>query len=103
MLVVGVRQVLWRASIAGSMPSRIKSKDHVKRKERCYEAVGLAIRASREAAGLTMEQLAERTNFSVNYIGNMERAERKVPIYSLHEIALGCGTSASAILRQAGY
>jgi transcriptional regulator with XRE-family HTH domain len=38
-------------------------------------------------AGLSQEQLAEKANLARNYIGNIERAEYKVTVETLAQIA----------------
>lgn len=63
----------------------------------CYFAVpqrsniskilGETIRAERIKAGLSQEQLAEKSNLARNYIGNIERAEYKVTVETLAQIA----------------
>jgi transcriptional regulator with XRE-family HTH domain len=45
------------------------------------------IRARRERAGLSQEQLAEKADFTRNYIGMIERAEKKVTLETLARIA----------------
>ncbi len=47
------------------------------------------VRNRRHALSLTQEQLAERANFHVNYIGGIERAERNPSITSLVALAKG--------------
>jgi ribosome-binding protein aMBF1 (putative translation factor) len=63
----------------------------------CYQAVpqrskiskilGQTVRAERIKAGLSQEQLAEKANLARNYIGNIERAEYKVTVEALSQIA----------------
>ena len=52
-----------------------------------YKIVGDAIRTERLKAGLSQEQLAEKSNLARNYIGNIERAEKKITIETLWRIA----------------
>lgn len=47
------------------------------------------VRNRRHALALTQEQLAERGDFHVNYIGGIERAERNPSITSLIALARG--------------
>ena len=42
-------------------------------------------------AGLSQEKLAERANLARNYIGNIERAEYKVTVETLAQIAKALG------------
>jgi transcriptional regulator with XRE-family HTH domain len=51
--------------------------------------LGETIRAERIKAGLSQEQLAEKANLARNYIGNIERAEYKVTVETLAQIAKG--------------
>jgi ribosome-binding protein aMBF1 (putative translation factor) len=54
---------------------------------RIYQALGEAVRAERMKAGLSQEQLAERVNLTRNYIGHIERAEKKVTLEVLAKLA----------------
>lgn len=54
---------------------------------RIYRLVGLAIRKRREKTGLSQEQLAEKADLTRNYIGDIERAEKKVTLETLVRIA----------------
>lgn len=45
------------------------------------------VRQKRYAIALTQEQLAERANFHVNYVGGIERAERNPSLTSLIVLA----------------
>ncbi|HWX23119.1 MAG TPA: helix-turn-helix transcriptional regulator [Candidatus Binatia bacterium] len=45
------------------------------------------IRLERNRAHLTQEQLAEKAGLTRNYIGNIERAERKIALETLGKIA----------------
>ncbi len=45
------------------------------------------VRIRRYELGLTQEQLAERADFHVNYIGGIERAERNPSLESLVSLA----------------
>lgn len=45
------------------------------------------VRLRRYELGLTQEQLAERADFHVNYIGGIERAERNASIKSIVTLA----------------
>lgn len=52
-----------------------------------YRLLGGAIRTGREKAGLSQEELAEKVNLTRNYIGMIERAEKKITIETLAKIA----------------
>ena len=52
-----------------------------------YKLLGEAIRVARKKAGLSQEELAEKVNLTRNYIGTIERAERKITLETLARIA----------------
>lgn len=52
-----------------------------------YKILGETIRAERLKAGLSQEQLAEKSDLARNYIGNIERAEHKVTLETLARIS----------------
>ena len=56
------------------------------------------VRLRRHELGLTQEQLAEKANFHVNYIGGIERSERNVSIESLVALAKALGVSPKDLL-----
>lgn len=63
----------------------------VAHRNKLAKALGEKVRAERVKAGLTQEQLAERANLARNYIGNIERAEYKVTVETLAQIAKALG------------
>ena len=85
------------------MTSHKKSRTHLKKQSDFYRAIGLAVRQSRDSIGMTAEQLAEKADFSTTYIHLIENAHRKVPMYTLYELALAMDTSASDLIADAGY
>jgi transcriptional regulator with XRE-family HTH domain len=54
---------------------------------RIYRVLGEAIRARRKKARLSQEQLAEKADLTRNYIGDIERAEKKITLETLAKIA----------------
>jgi transcriptional regulator with XRE-family HTH domain len=54
---------------------------------RIYRALGETVRAARKKARLSQEQLAEKADLTRNYIGDIERAEKKVTVEALAKIA----------------
>ena len=52
-----------------------------------YRIVGETIRSERKKAGLSQEQLAEKADLSRNYIGEIERAEKKITLETLWKVA----------------
>jgi transcriptional regulator with XRE-family HTH domain len=49
--------------------------------------VGEAVRSRRKKLGLSQEELAEKTDLTRNYIGDIERAEKKITLETLARIA----------------
>lgn len=56
------------------------------------------VRLRRYELGLTQEQLAERANLHVNYIGGIERAERNASIESIVALAKALEISAKDLM-----
>jgi len=52
-----------------------------------YRVLGRAIRARREKAGLSQEKLAEKADLTLNYIGQVERAEKRITLETLARVA----------------
>jgi DNA-binding NtrC family response regulator len=52
-----------------------------------HAAIGQQIRGAREARGLTLEQMASRTNLPVSLLSQIERAEARVSMSGLFKIA----------------
>lgn len=52
-----------------------------------YKKLGIRIAEKRKTQKLSQEQLAELSGLSRNYIGKIERAEKKVSLDSLRQIA----------------
>lgn len=55
--------------------------------------VGENVRRARLAAGLTQEQLAERSGFSQQYLSGLEQGKRNPTIVGLYELAMALGVS----------
>lgn len=60
--------------------------------------VGENVRRLRLAAGLTQEQLAERSGLSQQYLSDLERGLRNPTIVSLWEIAAPLGVSPDKLI-----
>jgi transcriptional regulator with XRE-family HTH domain len=54
---------------------------------RIYRILGEAVRTRRKKARLSQEQLAEKADLTRNYIGDIERAEKKITLETLAKIA----------------
>jgi transcriptional regulator with XRE-family HTH domain len=63
--------------------------------------VGRAIRALREARGLTQEQLADLAGVHRTYVGSVERGERNVTVETLSRFAEALEVRPSEILADA--
>ncbi len=55
------------------------------------EALGAAIRERRKALGLTLAQMAARTNVSLGYLSQIELGKNSASIETLYKISLGLG------------
>jgi len=55
--------------------------------QKLYRVVGETIRVERRRAGLSQEELAEKADLNRNYIGEIERAEKKITLETLQRIA----------------
>jgi transcriptional regulator with XRE-family HTH domain len=53
----------------------------------------------RQAAGLTQEQLAERSGFSQQYISKLEKGRRSPTIVTLYELATGLDATPADLVR----
>jgi DNA-binding NtrC family response regulator len=66
----------------------IKNKGLVLRREdELHAAIGRQIRDLRKARGLTLRQMARRTNLSVSLLSQIERAESSASVSSLFKVA----------------
>jgi transcriptional regulator with XRE-family HTH domain len=63
------------------------------------QILGEAIRVERLKAGLTQEELAEKADLSLNYIGNIERAEYQITVETLAKIAKALKTNVSELTK----
>jgi transcriptional regulator with XRE-family HTH domain len=61
---------------------------------------GRQVRRRREAAGLSQEELAERTGVSRNYVGMIERGETNPTLLVLHNLATALGLAMSTLIRE---
>lgn len=62
-------------------------------KKRRTNRFGNAVRNTRTAAGLTQEDLADRSGLDRSYIGGVERGERNPTLSVIEKIADGLGVS----------
>jgi transcriptional regulator with XRE-family HTH domain len=73
------------------------SKKHPHRK-----LLGQTIRNLRTKKGLTQEELAERADFSSNYVGEIERGEKAASIDSVVKFAAALKIRVSELVRRLG-
>ncbi|MBA0100780.1 helix-turn-helix transcriptional regulator [Stenotrophomonas indicatrix] len=64
--------------------------------------VGQAIRARREASGLSQERFADTIEMHRAYYSKVERGERNLTLHTLCKVAAGLGVAPSIILAEAG-
>ncbi len=61
------------------------------KKVRTHGGFGGAVRRARTAAGLTQEELADRSGLDRSYIGGVERGDRNPTLNVIEKIAKGLG------------
>lgn len=64
-------------------------------KQEFYELLGKNIKQRRQKLGLTQQQLADRLNMSLNFVGKIEVAFSKPSLDTLIEIAEALETTVS--------
>lgn len=68
-----------------------------------YKIIGHNIRGYREKINWTQEKLAVRTRLTVNYIGCVERCERKITIETMVKIAKTLKVEPNLLLIEESY
>jgi transcriptional regulator with XRE-family HTH domain len=63
-----------------------------------YLAFGREVRRLRSTLGLTLEQLAERSELTPNYIGSVENGRRDPSLSTVLALAKGLGVGAGELL-----
>ena len=63
--------------------------------EALRESLGNAIRERRKSLGLTLAQMAQRTNVSLGYLSQIELGKNSASIETLYRISLGLGVRMS--------
>lgn len=66
--------------------------------EPLYGLIGAQVRAAREAAGLSQEQLAANVGLSRTSITNLEMGRQQTPLHVLYAIADAVGTPLKSLL-----
>jgi len=59
--------------------------------KKLYKILGEKIRTERKKVRLSQEKLAEKADLNRNYIGEIERAEKKITLETLWKIAKALG------------
>jgi DNA-binding NtrC family response regulator len=59
----------------------------LRREDGLHQTIGKSIRELRKARGLTLKQMARRTNLSVSLLSQIERAESSASVSSLFKVA----------------
>lgn len=65
--------------------------------------VGAAIRARREARGVSQESFADEIGMHRAYYSKIERGERNLTLTTLERVASGLGIRVSQLLKEAGH
>lgn len=65
-------------------------------------ALGMAIRAMRQARGISQEELAHRSQVDRSYMSSIERGTQNPGVMAVVQIAAGIGVSVTALVAQAG-
>lgn len=63
------------------------------------ESLGATIRERRKALGLTLAQMAQRTNVSLGYLSQIELGKNSASIETLYRISLGLGVKISDLFQ----
>jgi transcriptional regulator with XRE-family HTH domain len=69
---------------------------------RTLVALGVAVKTSRIANGLSQEALADEAEFDRSYVGGIERGEHNLSVMALTKIAKALNIKPSALLAKAG-
>jgi transcriptional regulator with XRE-family HTH domain len=64
--------------------------------------LGKAIRARREATGLTQDAFADRVGLHRSYVGFVERGERNVTLDTVTKIAASLRVALAVLFKEAG-
>lgn len=67
-------------------------------KQDIYETLGKAVRHYRLKYGWTQEELGERTGLHPSYIGQIERATKKISLLTLQKLSIALKVKTSGLL-----
>lgn len=65
------------------------------------QVFGQTVRAARTEKSLSQEQLAERSDLAMTYVGEVERAEKMPSLETIVKLSRGLGTTAQELLGRA--
>ena len=63
-------------------------------------SLGMRIKRQRKLKGWTQDQLAERANVSISFLGHIERGTRKAGMETLVKLANALGVSTDVLLQE---
>jgi transcriptional regulator with XRE-family HTH domain len=63
---------------------------------------GKAVRARRNALGITQEELAHRAGIHPTYLGDVERGERNIALINILKLAKALGIKSSSLMPDQG-
>lgn len=66
--------------------------------DRLYAAIGAAVRAARERAGLTQEELGRRVGLTRTSITNIERGRQQIQVHTLYALAEALEVAVAGLL-----
>ena len=65
-------------------------------------ALGMAIRSTRKARGISQEELAHRSQIERSYMSSIERGMQNPGVMAIVQIAAGIGISVTDLVAEAG-
>jgi transcriptional regulator with XRE-family HTH domain len=63
---------------------------------------GKAVRARRNALGITQEELAHRAGIHPTYLGDVERGERNIALINILKLAKALGVKSGSLMPEQG-
>ena len=69
---------------------------------RAQRMFGKAVRARRNALGITQEELAHRAGIHPTYLGDVERGERNIALINILKLAKALGIKSSSLMPDQG-
>jgi transcriptional regulator with XRE-family HTH domain len=69
---------------------------------RAQRMFGKAVRARRNALGITQEELAHRAGIHPTYLGDVERGERNIALVNILKLARALGVKSGSLMPDQG-